>query len=89
MAQRGTGSPWSSLIPSSRARGDSSPRHGRFELKLLIDMNLSPQWIEALVDAGVEARHGSEVCDGAASDREVWTTRPRGGPERYAPVRRD
>ena len=40
--------------------------HGRFELKLLIDMNLSPQWIEALADAGIEAQHWSKVGDGAA-----------------------
>ena len=35
-------------------------------------MNLSPQWIETLADAGIEARHWSEVGDGAASDREVF-----------------
>ena len=45
---------------------------GRFELKLLTDMNLSPRWIEALADAGIEARHWSTVGDGAASDREVF-----------------
>ena len=36
-------------------RGTGS--RGRFEWKLLIDMNLSPRWIEALADAGIEARH--------------------------------
>ncbi len=53
--------------------------HGRFELKLLIDMNLSPRWVEALADAGIEARHWSNVGDGAASDREVfqWARRHR------------
>ena len=45
---------------------------GRFELKLLIDMNLSPRWVEALADVGIEARHWSTVGDGAASDREVF-----------------
>ena len=44
----------------------------RFELKLLIDMNLSPRWIEALAGAGIEARHWSTVGDGAASGREVF-----------------
>ncbi len=52
---------------------------GRFELKLLIDMNLSPRWIEALADAGIEARHWSEVGDGAASDREVFQWARRHG----------
>ena len=46
--------------------------HGRLELKLLIDMNLSPQWTEALADAGIEAHHWSEFGDGAASDQEVF-----------------
>ena len=45
---------------------------GQFELKLLLDMNLSPQWIEALAEAGIEARHWSTVGDGAASDRELF-----------------
>ena len=54
---------------------------GRFEFKLLIDMNLSPQWIEALADAGIEARHWSKVGDGAASDREVFHSRSRLQPD--------
>ena len=52
---------------------------GRFELKLLIDMNLSPRWIEALADAGIEARHWSKVGEGAASDREVFQWARRHG----------
>ena len=43
--------------------------HGRLELKLLIDMNLSPRWIETLADAGIEARHWSRFGDGAASTK--------------------
>ena len=35
-------------------------------------MNLSPRWVEALEDAGIEAKHWSAVGDGAASDREVF-----------------
>ena len=31
----------------------------RFELKLLIDMNLSPRWIEALADAGIRSAVGA------------------------------
>lgn len=53
--------------------------HGRLELKLLIDMNLSPRWIEALADAGIAARHWSKVGDGAASDREVFEWARRHG----------
>ena len=48
-------------------------------MKLLIDMNLSPQWIEALADAGIEAHHWSKVGDGAASDREVFQWAQRHG----------
>ena len=42
-------------------------------------MNLSPRWIEALADAGIEARHWSKVSDGAASDREVFRWARRHG----------
>ena len=52
----------------------SEESHGRFELKLLIDMNLSPQWIEPLADAGIEARHWSKVGDGAAAERERFSS---------------
>ena len=48
-------------------------------MKLLIDMNLSPQWIETLAEAGIEARHWSKVGDGAASDREVFQWAGRHG----------
>ena len=59
---------------------------GRFELKLLIDMNLSPRWIEALADAAIEARHWSTVGDGAASDREVFQWAGRHG---FVPLTHD
>ena len=42
-------------------------------------MNLSPQWIEPLADAGIEARHWSTVGDGAASDRHVFLWARRHG----------
>ena len=35
-------------------------------------MNLSPRWVEALAGAGFEARHWSDVGDGAAADREIF-----------------
>jgi predicted nuclease of predicted toxin-antitoxin system len=40
-------------------------------LKLLIDMNLSPSWVEALRVMGFEAVHWSNVGDPRASDREL------------------
>lgn len=48
-------------------------------MKLLIDMNLSPRWVESLEDAGIEARHWSAIGDGAASDREVFQWARRHG----------
>ena len=48
-------------------------------MKLLIDMNLSPRWVEALEGASIEARHWSTVGDGAASDREVFEWARRHG----------
>jgi predicted nuclease of predicted toxin-antitoxin system len=40
-------------------------------MKILIDMNLSPGWVEFLVDAGFEAVHWSQVGPGDASDADV------------------
>jgi predicted nuclease of predicted toxin-antitoxin system len=40
-------------------------------LKLLVDMNLSPTWVEALGTMGFEAVHWSKVGDPRASDREL------------------
>ena len=40
-------------------------------MKLLIDMNLSPQWAAELVAAGHEAWHWSEVGDVRAADVEL------------------
>jgi predicted nuclease of predicted toxin-antitoxin system len=40
-------------------------------LKLLIDMNLSPTWVEALQTMGFEAIHWSSVGDPRAPDREI------------------
>ena len=40
-------------------------------MKLLIDMNLSPRWVEVLENVGFEAAHWSEV--GAATDEEIMT----------------
>jgi predicted nuclease of predicted toxin-antitoxin system len=39
--------------------------------KLVIDMNLSPQWAQALLDRGWEAVHWSTVGDPRATDRAI------------------
>ena len=40
-------------------------------MKIVIDMNLSPQWVQLLKDAGHEAVHWSEVGAPNAPDREI------------------
>src|SRR5438876_584801 len=37
-------------------------------MKILIDMNLSPDWVEVLVKGGFEAVHWSEIGDPRAED---------------------
>lgn len=40
-------------------------------MKLLVDMNLSPRWIDLLVDAGIEAAHWSTLGRNNAPDSEI------------------
>lgn len=40
-------------------------------MKLLIDMNLSPRWINVLAEAGFEAVHWTSLGDIAAPDSEI------------------
>jgi predicted nuclease of predicted toxin-antitoxin system len=40
-------------------------------VKLLVDMNLSPRWVEALNAAGFEATHWSNIGAGNAPDEEI------------------
>lgn len=40
-------------------------------MKLLVDMNLSPRWIDWFSDAGIEAAHWSMVCAKNAPDAEI------------------
>jgi predicted nuclease of predicted toxin-antitoxin system len=42
-------------------------------MKLLIDMNLSPQWVRLLVDAGIHAEHWSTIGTAYAPDSEIMT----------------
>lgn len=41
-------------------------------MKVLIDMNLSPDWVEVFASASIEAVHWSTVGDPRASDREIF-----------------
>ena len=40
-------------------------------LKLLVDMNLSPEWVQALRKHGWQAVHWSTVGDPRASDKDI------------------
>lgn len=40
-------------------------------MKILIDMNLSPDWINALAQAEIEAVHWSSVGNPRAEDKEI------------------
>ena len=40
-------------------------------MKILIDMNLSPRWVEAFMAAGLEAAHWFAIDDPRASDRSI------------------
>ncbi len=40
-------------------------------MKLLVDMNLSPRWVQLLRDAGWEATHWSAVGKANATDAEI------------------
>ena len=40
-------------------------------MKLLVDMNLSPRWIELLKSSGVEAVHWSVIGKANAPDTEI------------------
>lgn len=42
-------------------------------LRLLVDMNLSPSWIEVLNNAGFVAMHWSQVGSPHAPDRELFS----------------
>jgi predicted nuclease of predicted toxin-antitoxin system len=48
-------------------------------MKLLLDMNLSPRWVELLNRAGFEAVHWSTIGSGRAADVEIMTFARREG----------
>jgi len=41
-------------------------------MKILVDMNLSPEWVGFFKQQGVEARHWSETGAPTAPDREIF-----------------
>lgn len=41
-------------------------------LRLLVDMNLAPSWVEILRDAGFEAEHWSQIGSPCAPDSELF-----------------
>ena len=42
-------------------------------MKILVDMNLSPDWVNFLGTAGHEAIHWSKIGSGSATDTELMT----------------
>jgi predicted nuclease of predicted toxin-antitoxin system len=40
-------------------------------MKLLVDMNLSPRWVDLLADAGIDAAHWSSLGRPNAPDSEI------------------
>jgi predicted nuclease of predicted toxin-antitoxin system len=40
-------------------------------MKILLDMNMSPQWIDVLINKGISAVHWSNVGSSNASDAEI------------------
>ena len=40
-------------------------------MRILLDMNLPPRWVEFLQDSGFEAKHWSDIGDIRAPDEEV------------------
>lgn len=47
--------------------------------RLLVDMNLSPRWCDALRHRGIEARHWCECGAATAPDREIMAFAASGG----------
>jgi predicted nuclease of predicted toxin-antitoxin system len=42
-------------------------------MKILIDMNLPPRWVQVFAEAGWEAAHWSQLGAPTASDQEIMT----------------
>jgi predicted nuclease of predicted toxin-antitoxin system len=48
-------------------------------MKILLDMNLTPRWVQFLQDAGFEVRHWSQVGRANAPDEEIMAYAARFG----------
>ncbi len=50
-------------------------------MKILIDMNLTPQWEETFAQHGIKATHWSKIGPASAPDREImaWAVLPSAG----------
>ncbi|MBF0558062.1 MAG: DUF5615 family PIN-like protein [Nitrospirae bacterium] len=48
-------------------------------MKILIDMNLSPEWVDVLTAEGMEAVHWVNVGSAGAPDREIMAWAKSGG----------
>ena len=66
-----------SLPGSVARRGDRSPTSCR--MKLLIDMNLSPLWVQFLADSGFAGIHWSSIGRPSAPDSEIIDHASRNG----------
>jgi len=40
-------------------------------MKILIDMNLSPEWVKTFANNGIEAKHWSNIGDKSAIDEVI------------------
>jgi hypothetical protein len=45
-------------------------------MEILVDMNLSPRWVDVLNDAGHEARHWTEIGNPRAPDSDLIAVLP-------------
>jgi predicted nuclease of predicted toxin-antitoxin system len=48
-------------------------------MKILIDMNLSPMWVQFLVAHGIEAAHWSTIGEASAPDSLILDYAPSSG----------
>ena len=48
-------------------------------MKLLIDMNLTPRWVEVFAQAGIQAVHWSQLGKANAPDSELMRVASEGG----------
>jgi len=46
-------------------------------MKILLDMNMSPQWVDVLIGKGIPATHWSSVGLSNASDMEIFPAENR------------